>query len=69
MIEPNNEKTFNYISFYTADEKLCDYEKIFGEKFKQPGQIDSIRDTMTAYQKPRVSRQNRNSWNVCIHRK
>ena len=29
MIESNNEKTFICVSFYTADEKLCEYEKIF----------------------------------------
>ena len=35
MIEPNNEKTFICVSFYTADEKLCEYENFFGEKSKK----------------------------------
>ena len=30
----NNEKSFICVSFYTADEKLCEYEKFFGEKPK-----------------------------------
>ena len=34
MIEPNNGKTFICVRFCTADEKLCEYEKIFGEKPK-----------------------------------
>ena len=34
MIESNNEKTFIFVSFYTTDEKLCEYEKFFGEKSK-----------------------------------
>ena len=34
MIESNNEKTFICVSFYTADGKLCEYEKFFGEKSK-----------------------------------
>ena len=33
MKESNNEKkTFIRVSFYTADEKLCEYEKLFVEK-------------------------------------
>ena len=34
MIELNNEKTFICVRFYTADGKLCEYEKFFGEKSK-----------------------------------
>ena len=34
MLKSNNEKTFTCVSFYIADEKLCAYEKIFGEKSK-----------------------------------
>ena len=46
-------KTFISVSFYTADEKLCEYEKNFGEKSKNrdksiqpgtPGQHTKIRD-------------------------
>ena len=32
MIESNNKKTFICINFYTADKKLCEYEKFLGEK-------------------------------------
>ena len=32
--ESNHEKTFICVSFYTADEKLNEYEKCFGEKSK-----------------------------------
>ena len=39
MIEPNNEKTFACVCFYTADEKLCEYEKFFGEKSKTRGKL------------------------------
>ena len=35
MIESNNEKkTFIYVIFYTAGEKLNEYEKFFSEKRK-----------------------------------
>ena len=34
MIESNNEKTFIFVIFYTADEKLCECENCFGEKSK-----------------------------------
>ena len=34
MIESNNEKIFICVSFYTADEKLCEYENFFGESSK-----------------------------------
>ena len=33
-IMKNNKKTFICVSFYTADEKLFQYEKFFGEKSK-----------------------------------
>ena len=33
MIETNNEKNI-WVSFYTADEKLCEYENFYGEKSK-----------------------------------
>ena len=39
MIESNNEKTFICISFYTADKKLCEYEKFFGEKSKNRDKV------------------------------
>ena len=55
MIESNNEKTFIFVSFYTADEKLSEYEKNFGEKSKnrdkligsgtvtaKPGQLECL---------------------------
>ena len=41
MIESNNEKTFICVSFYTNDEKLCEYD-FFGEKLKNQEQTDSI---------------------------
>ena len=50
MIESNDEIR---VSFYTADEKLCKYEKVFGEKSKSqdksvqsrtPGQHTENRD-------------------------
>ena len=53
MIVSNNEKSFICVSFYTADEKLCEYEKLFGEKPKNwdkliqsgtPGQHAKNRD-------------------------
>ena len=53
MIESNNKKTFIYINFYTADKKLCKYEKFLGEKSKNrakliqsgtPGQHTKNRD-------------------------
>ena len=34
MIVSTNEKTFICVSFYTADEKLCEYETFFGGKCK-----------------------------------
>ena len=39
MTQLNNEKTFICISFYTADEKLCEYEKSFGEKSENPDKL------------------------------
>ena len=53
MIVSNNEKSFICVSFYTADEKLCEYENFFGEKPKNrdkliqsgtPGQHTKNRD-------------------------
>ena len=32
MIEPHNEKSFSCVRYYTADEKLCEYHKMFVEK-------------------------------------
>ena len=58
MIESNNEKTFIFEFFYTADEKLCECEKCFGEKSKnrdkliQSGNRDSIPKTGTVPAKP-----------------
>ena len=58
-------KTFICVSFYTADEKLCEYEKIFGEKSKNrdkliqsgtPGQHTKNRDC------PRENRDSYNYW-------
>ena len=43
MIESNNKKTFICISFYTADKKLCKYEKFFGEKSKKQDKIIQFR--------------------------
>ena len=46
MIESNNEKK-NCLSFYTTGEKLCEYEKLFGEKLIQsetPGQLTKNQD-------------------------
>ena len=57
MIESNNEKTFICVSFYTNDEKLCEYD-FFGEKLKnqdkliQLGHQDSIPKTGTVPAKP-----------------
>ena len=54
MTQLNNEKTFICVSFYTADEKLCEYEKSFGEKSQNsdklnqsgtPGQHTENRDS------------------------
>ena len=33
-MQSNNEKTFICVSFYSADEKLREYDVIFGEKSK-----------------------------------
>ena len=33
-------KTFIYVSFYTVDEKLRDYEKFFGEKSKNRDKLN-----------------------------
>ena len=53
MIEPSNEKTFICVSFYRADEKLCEYESFFAKKSKNrdkliqsgtPGQHTKNRD-------------------------
>ena len=53
MIESNNEKNIYLCKFYTADEKLCEYVKCFGEKSKNrdklsqfvtPGRHTKIRD-------------------------
>ena len=55
MIVSTNEKTFICVSFYTADEKLCEYETSFGGKFKNqdkliqsgtPGQHTKKRDCL-----------------------
>ena len=51
-------KTFISVSFYTADEKLCEYEKNFGEKSKnrdksiQPGTPGQHTKTGTVPEKP-----------------
>ena len=34
MIVSNNEKTFTCVSFYTVDEKLCEYKNCFGDNLK-----------------------------------
>ena len=34
MIESNNEKAFICVSFYTTDEKLCEYENFLGLSWK-----------------------------------
>ena len=39
MIVSTNEKTFICVSFYTADEKLCEYETSFGGKFKNQDKL------------------------------
>ena len=52
MIGSNNEKTFICTSFYTADEKLCEYEKFFGEKPKN-------RDNLIQSGTPRQYTKNR----------
>ena len=64
MIESNNKKTFICVSFYTADGKLCKYENIFYWEIWKLGQIDSIREAGIGYQKPGLSQQNWDSWNV-----
>ena len=39
--------------------------KFFQWEIWKSGQMDTIWDTGTAYQKPGLSQQNRDSWNVC----
>ena len=58
MIVSNNEKTFTCVSFYTVDEKLCEYENCFGDNLKtgtnwfNPGYRHSIPKTGTVLAKP-----------------
>ena len=67
MIESNNEEKKSIgVSFYTADEKLWEYENFFVRNWFDLGQIDSIWDTGTAYQKPGLSQQNWDCCNVCL---
>ena len=66
MIESNDEKTFICVSFYTVDEKLCEYEKNFGEKSKSRDKLLQFGTPGQHTKNLGLSRKNRDSWNVWL---